>query len=450
MASPTKRDPRVSLAQPYQNSERQTRRPQHPFNVRTKPFQIQPVCLAPVLPGETLKSILLQSQVWSDPLNVQLKNTGWWCEYNVFYVKHRDMPGYEVGTDGLGRDLVDMFVSNESIASHQDADGNAVTYCPPGGVDFVLNAVRRVVDEYFRDEGESYSIAEIDGIPLCQIYGRGRSDAFDKLTLASAYADHRQELDADGDGTIYVGDEMNRAFQEWAVAHDAGIIDMTYDDWMKTYGGRAVETDIDRVDYHRPEDLAYMREFTYPTNTVEPTTGVPAVAVGWRVASRLDKRLFFREPGWLIGFNTVRPKVYLGKQQGAIAGAMQTRASWLPPVLANQEDATHILFDDAAGPLKGVMDAGNVDYWIDLRDLLKNGDQFVNYATPASGNTGVPFMALPSATGQRRYASSSEIMALFSDTTNGRFRQDGVLSLSIQGRIVQPNKSLVLGSGGMV
>ena len=169
------------------------------------------------------------------------------------------MPGYEVGTDGLGRDLVDMFVSNESIASHQDADGNAVTYCPPGGVDFVLNAVRRVVDEYFHDEGESYSIAEIDGIPLCQIYGRGRSDAFDKLTLASAYADHRQELDADGDGTIYVGDEMNRAFQEWAVAHDAGIIDMTYDDWMKTYGGRAVETDIDRVDYHRPEDLAYMR-----------------------------------------------------------------------------------------------------------------------------------------------------------------------------------------------
>lgn len=436
MASPTSRSPRVSLAQPYQNQERQTRRPQHPFNVRTKPFQIQPVCLAPVLPGETLKSILLQSQVWSDPLNVQLKNTGWWCEYNVFYVKHRDMPGYEVGTDGLGRDLVDMFVSNESIASHQDADGNAVTYCPPGGVDFVLNAVRRVVDEYFRDEGESYSIAEIDGIPLCQIYGRGRSDAFDKLTLASAYADHRQELDADGDGTIYVGDEMNRAFQEWAVAHDAGIIDMTYDDWMKTYGGRAVETDIDRVDYHRPEDLAYMREFTYPTNTVEPTTGIPAVAVGWRVAKQLRKSFRFEEPGWILVTQTVRPKVYLENQEGLVAAMMQTRDSWLPAILNAESTVGHAVVDDLVGPLAATMAA---DYMVSYRDLLLYGEQFINYTPSGAG-----FMELPLATGARRYAAATEIMEMFSDTVNGRFRTDGMISLSILGRQKEVTHNKVL------
>ena len=119
MASPTSRSPRVSIASPYKNTERTTRRPQCPFNVQSKPFQIQPVMFHPVLPGETLKSLLLQSQVWSDPLDSALKSTGWWCEYNVFYIKHRDMPGYEVGSDGLGKDLIDMFVSNESIASHQ-------------------------------------------------------------------------------------------------------------------------------------------------------------------------------------------------------------------------------------------------------------------------------------------------------------------------------------------
>lgn len=319
MASPTQRSPQVSLAQPYSRSERNSRRPQHPFSVVTKPFQIQPIMLAPVLPGETLKTLLLQSQVWSDPLAGTLKNVGWWLEHNLFYVKHRDMPGFESDVGGLGTALVDMFVSNSSLASYVDADGNAKTYCPPGGVDFALNAVRRVVDEYFRDEGESYSVAEIDGIPIAQVYGRGRSDAFDKLTLAGDYEDHRVKLDADNDGTIYVGDEMSRAFQEWAVMHDAGVVDMTYEDWMRTYGGRAPESQPDRVDFHRPEDLGYMRKFTYPTNTVEPSTGVPAVAVGWRVAENLRKSFRFEEPGWLLLTQTVRPKVYMGNQEGLVA-----------------------------------------------------------------------------------------------------------------------------------
>ena len=79
---------------------------------------------------------------------------------------------------------------------------------------------------------------------------------------------------------------------------------------------------------------------------------------------------------------------------------------------------------------------------------MHHGDQFVNYATPASGASGVPFVELPLATGQRRYAASSEIMALFADTTNGRFRQDGVCSLTVMSRAAAvPNNNLVLGVG---
>lgn len=426
MATPTSRSPRVALAPGYARQERITRRPQHPYNVLTKPFQIQPVMLAPVLPGETLKSLLLQSQVWSDPLATVLKNTGWWLEHNLFYIKHRDMPGFETGVDGLGKDLIDMFVNNESLAAHVDADGNANTYCPPGGVDFTLNAVRRVVDEYFRDEGESYSVAQIDNIPLCQIYGRGRSDAFDKLTLATDYEDHRVSLDADNDGNIYVGDEMSRAFQEWAAMHDAGVVDMTYEDWMRTYGGRAENTDTDRVDYHRPEDLGYMRKFAYPTNTVEPSTGVPAVAVGWRVAESLRKSYRFEEPGWLLLTQTVRPKVYLKNQQGLVAAMMQTRDAWLPAILNHETDVGHMVVDDLVGPLAAVMGA---DYMVSIRDLLLYGEQFVNYAPAGAG-----FVNLPSATAERRYAAATEVMAMFLDTVNGRFRSDGMVSLQILGR----------------
>jgi hypothetical protein len=442
MASPSVRSPRVGLAPSYARSERRVRRPQHPFNVITKPFQVQPVMCAPVLPGETLKSLLIQSQVWSDPLSVDMKNTGWWCEYNVWYCKHRDLLGFEVAVDGLGKDLIDMFVSNESLSGHQEAAAVAWSYCAPGGIDFVKNCLARVVDEYYRDEGEAWNDANkmLDSVPLAQIYGKGRSDAFDKLTLASGYADHRQKLDADNDGTIYVGDEMNRAFQEWAAAHDAGLVDMTYEDWMRTYGGRAgAGVEPDRVDYHRPEDLGYFRQFAYPNNTVEPSTGVPAVAIGWRVASQLKKSFAFQEPGWILVTNLIRPKVYLENQEGLVAGMMQTRNSWLPAILNDETTVSHLLIDDATGPLKTAMDAGNVDYWLDLRDLLNFGEQFINY-TP----TGASFMELPLSTGVRRYAASTEIMEMFSNTTTGRLRQDGMISLNILGRQQERTQNLAL------
>ena len=136
MASPTRRSPRVQMAAPYARTARSTRRPQHRFSLITKPFQIQPFMIAPVLPGETMKMAMLQSQVWSDPLNASLKNLGWWCEYNVWYVKHRDLMGFEEAANGLGDVLVEMFTTGASLSGFVDADGNTSTYCPPGGVDF--------------------------------------------------------------------------------------------------------------------------------------------------------------------------------------------------------------------------------------------------------------------------------------------------------------------------
>lgn len=439
MASPTKRSPRVAIAPAYARTERQMRRPQHPFNVRTKPFQIQPIMFAPVLPGETLKTMLIQSQVWSDPLSVALKNTGWWCEYNVFYIKHRDLPGYEQATDGLGKDLVDMFVNNESLSPHVAGAAVPWTYTPIGGVDFIKPSLDRIVEEYFRDEGETSGTYHIDNVPICQIYGRGRSDAFDKLTLASEYEDHRVQLDVDNDGEVYVGDEMNRAFQEWAAMHDAGVMDMTYEDWMRTYGGRAPETDIDRVDYHKPEDVAYARQFAYPTNTVEPSTGVPAVAVGWRVAHNLKKSYRFNEPGWLMVTQTVRPKVYLKNQDGLVASMMINRDAWLPAVLHDESTVGHLLIQEDTGPLGVTFNDPGEEYMLSVRDLLLYGEQFVNYAP-----TGAGFVDLPTVNTNRRYADATQSMAMFSDNVNGRFRADGMVSLGISGRQKETTKNLQL------
>ena len=120
MVSPTIRSPRVGVAAEYQRRGRVGRRPQHRFNLKTKPYGLYPFMVAPVLPGESLKSLMLQTQCWSDPLAAGvMKNIGWWSEYYFFYVKHRDLMGFETATDGLGKDLIDMIVLNESIAGHQ-------------------------------------------------------------------------------------------------------------------------------------------------------------------------------------------------------------------------------------------------------------------------------------------------------------------------------------------
>lgn len=416
---------------------RQVRRPNHRFNLITKPYQIQPCGIAPVLAGETLQNSLLQAQVWSDPLASGMKNIGWWCEYWGFYVKHQDLIGWD--TDGqIGHEMVDMMLTDASLAGFQTGAGLAWSYCYPGAVDFVYEATKAVVGSYFRDEGEQWDAATLDGVPISAVYSGGMSDAFDKLTLSANYADRSVSLPGD------IG-QLDDYMMHWLALRDAGLTAMDYDDWMRAYGGSS-QLDFDSSQsprHHFPELCFHAREWSYPINTVEPTTGVPATAAGWRVAVENKKRRFFPQPGWIVLFNCVRPKVYMGTQQGAIAGAMQTRATWLPGMQTQHHDLGHVSFSDTAGPLANVMTAG---YYLDVRDLLNYGDQFVNYATPASGVSGVPFVALPTVAGAHKYASSTQIMALFSDTVNGRIRQDGVCSMSIATDNKQPaNQSLTLG-----
>ena len=120
---------------------------------------------------------------------------------------------------------------------------------------------------------------------------------------------------------------------------------------------------------------------------------------------------------------------------------MQTRDSWLPAILNDQMNVSHLRIPEDVGPLAATWTTA--DYWIDLRDLLNKGDQFVNYVIPDAA----PFCDLPAFSGtNRRYPTAADIMAYFSDTTNGRIRQDGVVSLSVLGRQKETGRNLVLGN----
>ena len=136
----------IRVVQSSPQMKRKSRNPQHPFNLMVKPYQIQPCFIAPVLPGETLKNLLMMSRVVSDPLKDKMM--GWWCEYYFFYVKHTDM--------NIRDDLVEMHLNaGHAPALHPASPKMFHSY----GINYVEQCLDSVLEWYFRDEDDAASRA---------------------------------------------------------------------------------------------------------------------------------------------------------------------------------------------------------------------------------------------------------------------------------------------------
>lgn len=394
-------------------ARRTNRRPQHTFQLRHQPWQIQPFMIAPVLPGETMKSLLVQARVVTDPIVNPL--IGWWFEQYFFYVKHRDLtdrdkfqemvldPSWDAATQGFGA----------------SSDWQTYYFGGSGFINWTEACLERVTDEFFRNEGEAWDGYLIDGMPIASI---SRQDWADSAVNAADVTSVDVDVDANADSTI-MASEVEAAMQQWQLLRDSGLTQMSYEDYLQSYGVRPTTTEI-----HKPELVRYLREWTYPTNTVDPSDGTPSSAASWSIADRADKDRFFKEPGFLFGVAVVRPKVYLSSQIGSAVGAMNDVWSWLPSMLTNDPRASMKHFEIGTGPLPGNADANG--YWFDVRDLLMYGDQFVNFDVAASD---AGMVALPTTALQKRYPTEAMAKALFVDSAGTKFlvRSDGVVSLTI-------------------
>ncbi|MBR1134131.1 hypothetical protein JQ592_38100 [Bradyrhizobium iriomotense] len=107
---------------------------------------------------------------------------------------------------------------------------------------------------------------------------------------------------------------------------------------------------------------------------------------------------------------------------------MESAFTWLPALLRDDYSASYLRVPTGAtGPLSTNTD----EYWIDVKDLLLYGDQFVNFSLAA---TDAGLVALPTAALQKRYAASADADALFvSASPANQIRQDGICSLQILG-----------------
>jgi len=160
---------------------RKQRRPSHPFYLKYKPYELQPFCIAPVLPGETMKNALIQARCVSDPVKNPL--IGWWNEYYLFYVKLTDLVEQfpELSNMLLKNEAPDLgapYVMPQHYLSGQDEELNFVAMC-----------IRAIAHHYFRDEEEWPNVSNdsfMDG-------GNGGYKA--KVTMNNAFQSATNDID---------------------------------------------------------------------------------------------------------------------------------------------------------------------------------------------------------------------------------------------------------------
>ena len=234
---------------------RKLRTPNHPFQLTHCPFAIQPFFIAPVLAGETMKNLLMQARVVTDPIKNGL--VGWWIEYYFFYVKLTDLDE----RDTIMAALVDPTTSMSSL----NTAANVRCYHAAGGPGWTEKCLKRVVEEYFRDEGDAWNHKTLDTLPAASIQG---NDWMDSLMLQSDLDTNDFSVDLNANSTI-TASEIERAWTQWQMLKSGNLVDMSYEDYLRTFG-----VNVPTTENRRPELVRYVREWSYPANTVNPSTGL--------------------------------------------------------------------------------------------------------------------------------------------------------------------------------
>ena len=411
---------------------RKLRSPAHKFSVRAKPFEICPFLIAPVLPGETMTNALLQSRVVSDPIAHPL--IGWHHEMMLFYVSIPAIAAY-MGNDDFVQSFIDPAVDLSSLAENAD---NTAYYQFKAGMRWNEFCHQVVTDSFFRDEKDMGVFTALDQYPAA--YADLDRNVFQSAKEESATGDDMELPGVDEIEDLDILSGYTTHYQQWEIMRDMGLTTVTFEDYLRSHGVSVADGDVTVADgsggeilavtKHKPELLRFTRDWTYPTNHVDPTNGTPTSAVSWSVKARADKHRFFKYPGFLYGVTVTRPKLYLGNQKGSAAGLLATALDWLPAVLDGHPYTS--LKENLDSATDGIIRTQDEDYWVDLKDLFLYGDQFLNYSLSGYAPA-LPAVNEPCP----KFVTEEMVDALFvtTDGTKSYIRQDGVCNFNILSRL---------------
>lgn len=399
---------------------RRNRTPRNPFAIKFIPYQIQPFFIHPVLPGETLKNALVQAKAVSAPIKNDL--IGCNLEMFFYYIPARFLSDGDKYIQMMVDPTYDAVTNSLTSTTDAAATFFAASVTNPG-INFVQECLEKVTEQYFRDEGEAWNTRTIDSMPSARLKWIGHLDS---AIPQSEYTSVDVNLDLNADNE-YMAEEASRGFAMWQMLVSQGRTNKSYADYMRSFGVQAVKEEEKRI-----EEIRTISEWTYPSRYVEPTTGVPSATWGWSIQDRIDKPRYMKEPGFLFGVMTARPKVYFRNVKGSSVAYWKDALSWLPGEVLN--DLAYGLPEFAAST--GPIEAASAAYMFDLRDLLHYGEQFVNFdlASTADG-----IVALPSADmTNTRYVSLADVQAMFVSSAapaNYQIRVDGMLQMTIASKL---------------
>lgn len=415
-------------------TERVNRYPKHTFRVNSLPFTAQPFFLARVLPGETLNNLFFESRVITDPIRNSI--IGWKKEYFFYYVKMSDLGIPEFKQMFVDPNNTDLITSTayETVANIQR------TYTAKGGIDWADRCLTRIVDEYFRDDGEVTADFKTTithpNTPIVQIR---EASWLDSITDDSVMPEGAAIAGATDMGDL---DRLYNAFEQLRAM---GLSDMTYEDFLRAQG-----IHIPERDENRPVEIAHFSDFTYPSNTVTQGTGAVTSACSWVFKNGTKKPYFFKEPGFIIGITVTRPKTYFAGLAGKIADFATRAWDWMPFYMMDMPETSLKYFAPDTGPL-GDRTTPTDDHWVDMRDELLYGDQFQNV---------IPFNAVPVDVGTEnmisypsgatatqddwKYPLETAIKQLFVTPASAFYvKEDGYVSLSIKGKQVDYTRGTI-------
>ena len=388
--------------------DRSIRRPKHSWSVVTRPYRLTPICLAPVMAGDTLKTASYQARALTDPLSSPLR--GWHLEFFFFYVRIMDMEN--------GAAIIAKLIDEDQGAYTPDS-ANANLY-HNYGIDWMTRALKLIVPHYFRDYGEDWDEVTESGLPIVQ--ARSHSWLEHYIATSALPAD---DTDAE---------DWENLWSKWAVLSKNRLTVATYEEWLRQQGVKPPQNLREPdADLKIPEMIRHYKDWQYPVSTVSPTDGTASNAVSWACNDKIERARRFTEPGFIVGLVLARPKEYLPIatgtssvwQAGFAAGALNTAKSWIPPVYANEPGESLRIFAAGTGPVG--QKATTFEYCVDHRDLFLEGDQYI-----LGTQTGlyVPRRDMP----LYRYPTEAGITALFTGA-NGFVTTEGLVAFSIAGRV---------------
>lgn len=434
--------PKLQMQLPdIRKSNRLNRRPAHDWLTVSRPWDVQPVAIHPILPGDTLQNMLMQARAVTDPIKHKL--SGWWNEYYLFFVDHLSLGTDDEGTQTTADAIRAMHLSNTALGL-QDATERLHHYKvgTASAMDWLLPCMKQIVRWYFRDGEEPIDGYGSYGVRNTTLYKARVRDPMwlESVKIEDVNPSSQGDLPGVEDfNDVFVPTAWSTHYAQWEHMRQVKLIpdSVSFEDYLESFGVSAPPEEKEVI--NRPELLRYHREWQYPSNTIDPSDGSAASAVSWGIQARADKPRYFNKPGFLVLVNVVRPKVFFGNQKRTAVSMLDDAYGWLPAILANDPYTSLIEYDHDEGPLAGVFNSAD-DYWVDRRDLFVRGDQFVNF-DPADAVATGPIVDLPKVAGADNdinlwYASDTDAQNLFVDDDNSDgltfIRQDGVVKFNIK------------------